>query len=136
MTDLVNDMYMLHNKFGVNEWFETNADDKELMKAYLAFRMSMIKEEYDETMEAIESKDAEEVVDGLIDMVVFALGTLDIFGVDTDKAWSAVYDANWSKSPGVKPGRPNPFGMPDMIKPEGWKAPTHEGNHGDITNAL
>ena len=67
---------------------------------------------------------------------VFAIGTLDVFGVDAHKAWNAVYEANMSKSPGVKEGRPNPFGLPDLIKPDGWTAPSHEDNHGDFPNAL
>jgi len=41
-----------------------------------------------------------------------------------------------SKKPGVKPGRPNPFGLPDLLKPSGWTPPTHEGNHGDFEKAL
>ena len=35
---------------------------------------------------------------------------------------------------GVKPERPNPLGLPDLIKPEGWEAPSHEGNHGKFNN--
>lgn len=35
MIDMVNDIYMMHNKFGVKEWFEKNKDDKELMRKYL-----------------------------------------------------------------------------------------------------
>ena len=87
-------------------------------------------------MTAIESKDPEEIVDGLIDLCVFAIGTLDVFGVDANQAWDQVYKANMVKSPGVKEGRPNPFGLPDLIKPEGWKSPSHEGNHGNLTNAF
>lgn len=134
--DMVHDMYMMHNKFGVHEWFEKNKHDKELMDNYLKFRLSMCKEELDETMEAYATKNPEEIVDGLIDLVVFALGTLDVFGIDTKTAWDKVYEANMSKSPGVKPGRPNPFGLPDLIKPEGWEAPSHEGNHGFLPEVL
>ena len=47
-----------------------------------------------------------------------------------------VFDANMTKSPGVKPGRPNPFGLPDLLKPEGWTAPTHRGNHGSLSDIL
>ena len=86
--------------------------------------------------EETESGDSEEVVDGLIDLCVFAIGTLDVFGVDANKAWDAVYKANISKEPGIKPGRPNPFGLPDLLKPEDWQAPSHEDNHGDFSNAL
>ena len=132
MSDWVNDIYMMHNKFGVREWFEKNKDDKDLMRKYIMFRMLMIGEEYQETLSAINNSDAEEVVDGLIDMCVFAIGTLDVMGVDANEAWDRVYNANMAKEPGVKPGRPNRFGLPDLLKPSGWQGPTHEGNVGDI----
>lgn len=132
MSDWAHDIAMMHHKFGVRKWFEANQDNKELMNTYLQFRLSMCKEELDETLAAIENKDPEEIVDGLIDLCVFAIGTLDVFGVDANVAWDRVYEANMVKSPGVKPGRPNPFGLPDLIKPEGWTAPSHEGNHGNL----
>ena len=136
MSDWANDIYMMHNKFGVKEWFEQNKDDKDLMRTYLKFRLNMVREELDETCDAFESKDSEEIVDGLIDLCVFAIGTLDVFGVDANKAWDKIYEANMAKEPGVKPGRPNPFGLPDLIKPEGWQGPNHEDNHGNLANAL
>lgn len=136
MTDMVNDIYMMHNKFGVKEWFEKNKDDKELMRKYLMFRMLMIGEEYQETLSAINNSDSEEVVDGLIDMIVFAIGTLDVFNVDANEAWNRIYEANMAKEPGVKPGRPNKFGLPDLLKPVGWTPPSHEGNHGELDKAL
>ena len=136
MTDMANDMNTMHDKFGVHDWFQKNRSDKDLMSKYLMFRMLMIGEEYQETLSAINNSDAEEVVDGLIDMCVFALGTLDVFGVDANKAWNAIYEANMAKEPGVKPGRPNRFGLPDLLKPLGWKPPSHEGNHGDLNKAL
>ncbi len=132
----VQDITDMHAKFGVHEWFEQNKHDKELMDKYLEFRLSMCKEELDETVTAYASKDSEEIVDGLIDLCVFAIGTLDVFGVDANLAWDRVYEANMAKFPGVKPGRPNPFGLPDLIKPEGWTAPSHDGNHGELSVAL
>lgn len=136
MSDWSNDIYMMHNKFGVREWFEKNKDDKDLMRKYIMFRMLMIGEEYQETLSAINNSDAEEVVDGLIDMCVFAIGTLDVMGVDANEAWDRVYEANMAKEPGVKPGRPNRFGLPDLLKPSGWKGPTHEGNVGDLPSIV
>lgn len=137
MSDWANDIYMMHNKFGVRDWFEKNKDDKELMAKYLRFRLKMCMEEMNETIDAaIFDRDAEETVDGLIDLCVFAIGTLDVFGVDANDAWDRVYSANMAKEPGVKPGRPNPFGLPDLLKPGGWTAPSHEGNHGDLNKAL
>jgi len=35
-----------------------------------------------------------------------------------------------NKRVGIKPERPNPLGLPDLIKPKGWKAPIHKTNHG------
>ena len=137
MSDWANDISMMHHKFGVKEWFENNKDNKELMAKYLRFRLKMCMEEMNETIDAaIFDNDAEETVDGLIDLCVFAIGTLDVFGVDANLAWDKVYEANMAKSPGVKPGRPNPFGLPDLLKPSGWTAPSHEGNHGDLDKAL
>lgn len=137
MTDWAHDINMMHHKFGVHEWFQKNKDDKEVMSKYLRFRLKMCMEEMNETIDAaLFDKDAEEVVDGLIDLCVFAIGTLDVFGVDANTAWDKVYEANMAKSPGVKPGRPNPFKLPDLIKPAGWQPPSHEGNHGKLSNIL
>ena len=132
----VNDIENMHEKFGVHDWFQANRGDKALMQKYLMFRMLMIGEEYQETLSAINNSDAEEVVDGLIDMCVFAIGTLDVMGVDANEAWNKIYDANMAKEPGVKPGRPNRFGLPDLLKPGGWTPPSHEGNHGDLPSIV
>ena len=132
----VNDIEDMHDKFGVHDWFQANRGDKTLMQKYLMFRMLMIGEEYQETLSAINNSDAEEVVDGLIDMCVFAIGTLDVMGVDANEAWNKVYNANMAKEPGVKPGRPNRFGLPDLLKPGGWTPPSHEGNHGDLPSIV
>lgn len=136
MSDWANDIYMMHNKFGVQEWFEKNKHDNDLMDKYLRFRLAMCQEELTETLDAVEAKDPEEIVDGLIDLCVFAIGTLDIFGVDANEAWDQVYEANSAKEVGIKAGRPNKFGLPDLIKPDGWVPPDHTGNHGDIPNAF
>lgn len=132
----IKDIQNMHQKFGVKQWFEENKNDRDLMDRYLRFRLSMCKEELDETLEAIENKDPEEIVDGLIDLCVFAIGTLEVFDVDAEKAWDQVYNANMAKEPGVKDSRPNPWGMPDLIKPSEWVPPSHEGNHGDLDKSL
>ena len=125
----VDDMYHMHKKFGVHEWIKKNKDDKELMKKFLEFRIRFLQEELDETRKAVEESDAEEIVDGLIDLCVVAIGTLDAFDVNARQAWNEIYDANMSKEPGVKESRPNPLGLPDLIKPDDWEPPCHEGNH-------
>lgn len=133
----VKDINDMHAKFGVHTWVKAKAaaGDVDALYEFLRFRIDFLKEELKETDEAFKALDAEEIVDGLIDLCVVAIGTLDAFGVDAHKAWNAVHNANMSKEPGVKPSRPNPLGLPDLIKPEGWTGPSHEDNHG-ILNKL
>ena len=137
--DMIKDINKMHAKYGVHAWVKQKIEEKDLrsIRSFLGFRMDFINEEYSETLSAIyNEKDPEEIVDGLIDIIVVALGTLDAFGVDTQKAWDEVYNANMSKEVGVKEERPNPLGLPDLIKPEGWKAPSHNENHGYFPDAI
>ena len=73
---------------------------------------------------------------GSLTLLVIAAGTLDIVGVDTQRAWNTVNNANMAKQVGVKPGRPNPLGLPDLIKPSGWRPPEHSNNMGDLPAIL
>lgn len=129
--DWVKDIHEMHEKYGVGDWMglrEMN-NERELLQQFLDFRIKFLKEELDETAKAVQDKDPEEIVDGLIDLCVVAIGTLDAFGVDAHKAWDEVLKANMSKEVGVKESRPNPLGLPDLVKPDDWKAPNHEDNH-------
>lgn len=130
----VADIHDMHTKFGVNRVVSTLTPQQ--LKQYLDFRIKMLAEELKETQDAFHEKDADGVVDGIIDLCVFAIGTLDAFNVNSYEAWQRVHDANMAKEPGVKPGRPNPYGFPDLIKPQGWVAPTHVDNLGLIQQAL
>jgi|TARA_B100001094_G_C18195588_1_gene810589 predicted HAD superfamily Cof-like phosphohydrolase len=137
--DWSKDIKEMHKKFGVHKWVQaqqqSDVDDSKL-KDFLKFRMKMVQEEVDETNNAINDKNPEEIVDGLIDMCVFAIGTLDVFGIDANKAWNEILNANMSKDVGIKESRPNPFGLPDLIKPKDWKSPDHNDNHGILSKAL
>jgi predicted HAD superfamily Cof-like phosphohydrolase len=135
----VQDINDMHRKFGVHKWVSEQlvAGDKEKLSKFLEFRLNFLQEELDETRSAaIMDKNPEEIVDGLIDLCVVAIGTLDAFGIDAYKAWDEVHNANMSKEPGIKESRPNPLGLPDLIKPEGWKGPEHRGNYGYFSNSL
>jgi predicted HAD superfamily Cof-like phosphohydrolase len=121
----------MHRYYGVNE--KVQDFDAEKLKQFLRFRMSFLEEELTETKNAVRDNDAEEIVDGLIDLCVVAIGTLDSMGIDSYEAWNKVLRANLSKEVGIKPERPNPLGLPDLIKPAGWKAPSHTNNHGLLT---
>ena len=141
-TNWFKDMQDMHKKYGVDKWMknekETNffPQDYSRLNNYMQFRLNMLQEELDETQNAFVNKDAEEVVDGIIDLCVFAIGTLEVFGVDANKAWDQVYKANMNKEVGIKESRPNPLGLPDLVKPKDWKGPSHEGNHGNITDSF
>jgi predicted HAD superfamily Cof-like phosphohydrolase len=101
--------------------------DANKLSEFLEFRIGCLQEELDELKAAQTGDDA---VDALIDLSVFAIGTLDLFGIDAEMAWNRVYNANISKEVGIKAARPNPLGLPDLVKPEGWVAPTHVDNIG------
>jgi hypothetical protein len=130
--DLIKDISDMHTKFGVNE--ALRKFDPMKLQQFLQFRIAFLNEELDELKKY--QTNPEEIVDACIDLIVVAIGTLDAFDVDAYKAWDEVHRANMSKEPGIKPSRPNPLGLPDLIKPEGWVGPDHTGNHGLLTKAM
>ena len=133
------DMKAMHRKYGVNKWMQAELQsdvDWRKINKFMEFRIGMMQEELNETKKAYQDKNEEEIVDGIIDLCVFAIGTLEVFGVDANKAWDEVYKANMSKEVGIKEGRPNPLGLPDLVKPKGWKGPEHKDNHGNISDSF
>ena len=144
-TDFVKDIHDMHTKFGVRDVVET-FDNEKLLK-FLEFRLNFLQEELNEAKAAFETltraqenvedfavskvvKAADDIVDAMVDLCVVAVGTLDAFQVNTDVAWTRVHEKNMQKEPGIKPNRPNPLGLPDLIKPEGWTSPEHSDNIG------
>ena len=123
--DWIKDITEMHQKYGVNE--KVNQFDSEKLKKFLQFRINFLEEELNELKS---SNNGDDVVDALIDLCVVAIGTLDSFGIDSYTAWDRVLNANMNKEVGIKASRPNPLGMPDLIKPSGWQAPTHMDNIG------
>lgn len=130
-TNWSKDINEMHEHYGVPQVVKTMSPEK--LKQFLKFRIDFIREELNE-LETSET--AEDVVDALIDLCVVAIGTLDSFEVDANEAWDEVLVANMNKKTGVNASRPNPMGLPDLIKPEGWKAPSHEGNHGLLSKVF
>ena len=136
-TNWFKDMQEMHIKYGVDKWMdEEKKSDWSRLNKFMQFRLSMMQEELDETKAAFNDRDAAEMVDGIIDLCVFAIGTLEVFGVDANKAWNEVYRANMAKEVGIKEGRPNPLGLPDLKKPDDWQGPVHEDNCGNITDSF
>ena len=123
--DWPDNMRKMHDKYGAHEVVEKF--DSEKLTKFLEFRANFLQEELNELKTATNPDD---VVDALIDLCVVAIGTLDLFKVDSHESWNRVWLSNLAKEVGVKASRPNPLGLPDLIKPEGWKAPTHADNVG------
>jgi predicted HAD superfamily Cof-like phosphohydrolase len=122
-----NQLRDIHNKMGTHEAVSRLSKDK--LHKFILFRAKFLEEELNELLQA---DNAEDIIDALIDISYVAIGTLDLFNVDIDKAWDRVHKANMSKIAGVKATRPNEFNLPDLVKPEGWTAPTHSDNLGDF----
>lgn len=121
----VKDIADMHTKFGVNEVVRNL--DAEKLKKFLEFRVNFLQEELDEMKTA---ETADDVVDALIDLCVVAIGTLNAFDIDAEEAWNRVHHCNMMKEVGIKESRPNPLGLPDLVKPSGWYPPTHVDNVG------
>jgi hypothetical protein len=135
--DWVKDIHEMHTKFGVREAVQRLDDER--LKRFLEFRLAFLKEELTEAYKAFEqggAAQAEHVVDALIDLCVVAIGTLDAMQVDAYLAWDRVLEKNLQKEVGIKPSRPNPLGLPDLIKPAGWTSPQHADNVGLLSRAL
>lgn len=116
----VKDIGEMHSHYGFHKAI-SKMTAKQLVE-YYKFRVEFLAEELNELNNAA---DPSEAIDALIDLCVVAIGTLDAFDVDAHAAWDRVLAANMSKKVGIKESRPNPLGLPDLIKPEGWKAPDH-----------
>lgn len=125
---MIKDIKELNLKYGIKK--SVNNFDKDTLRKYLQFRIYFLREELIELMLAYENNNSDEIVDALIDLIVVAIGTLDAFNIDIEKAWKEVHNANMSKELGVNKTRENLLNLPDLIKPKDWKAPSHIDNLG------
>ena len=85
-----------HSVFGCDrhEKFEMNSlADTEL----LLLRKKLINEEVEEVFDAINSKNKEEILKELVDVVVVCVGMADTYGWDFDTAFERVHESNMSK---------------------------------------
>ena len=136
-TNWVTDIAEMHTKFGVNPVIR--GLDKEKLRTFLKFRIDFLREELTEMEDALMlggDKAADDTVDALIDLCVVAIGTLNAFDVDAHEAWNRVHAKNMQKNAGVNASRPNPLGLPDLIKPAGWTPPSHADNIGLLSKVF
>jgi len=123
-TNWCQDIKEMHEKFGVNP--VVRSFNKEKLEAFIKFRLDFLQEELNEAR----SGGNEDLVDAMIDLCVVAIGTLNALDVDPYKAWDRVHACNMIKKVGIKASRPNPLGLPDLIKPKDFEHPNHAGNIG------
>lgn len=113
-------------KFGLAEAY-IEADGAVERNLVIRKRIAHLKEEIQEIEDAIDpanrARDTVALVDGLVDLVYIAIGTVQMMGLEFDDHWKAVHYANMSKVRVHDPDT-HKFGIK---KPEGWIGP--EGEH-------
>lgn len=124
------DVEEMHSKMGFYSHMYEKVAKNNLIREFIEYRLNFIQEELNEGYQALKDKEPEEIVDALIDICVVAITTLDLLEVNPNKAWNEVMRANLQKELGIKEGRPNPLGLPDMKKPKDFIGPDHGNNIG------
>lgn len=84
-------------------------------------RVSLIVEEMQELVAAIEDGDLVGMADGIVDSLVVVIGTASCLGIEIGPLWDIIQENNMSKITG--PIRADG----KRLKPEGWKPPDVEG---------
>ena len=117
--DLLANVVAMHIKFNVYNEMNKAYRDKRLTREYLKrHRIIALMEEIEEFQNS--RTDAEEL-DALIDLIIFALGTVDLLGYRNifNEAFEKIMEANMKKKLGPVKKRGS-FEI-DLVKPRGWK---------------
>lgn len=109
-------VHKMHEKFGINYVGPPRHLDREEK----AFRIVCLREEVSEYEDA---KTKQDELDALIDLTVFALGTLDRHGYPFLRPFIKVMRANMKKELAQKTSNSKRSFEIDLVKPEGWQAP-------------
>jgi predicted HAD superfamily Cof-like phosphohydrolase len=84
-------------------------------------RMSLLKEEFQEYVQAEEDSDIVAVADALADMLYIIFGTAHAYNIPLDEIFSEVHSTNMAKV--GKNGKVKRREDGKILKPEGWEAP-------------
>jgi len=88
--------------------------------AVRALRIRLLREEFDEYIEAENDNDLVEIADALADLTYIAVGTALKYGIPLDVVFREVHATNMAKFPD---GKANVRSDGKVLKPEGWKPP-------------
>ena len=108
----------MHQKFGL----ENTTGPNHLSKEEKEFRSDAMLEELNEYIAADTLVDQ---YDALLDLIVFAVGTLERHGFPLQAGFEKVMEANMTKELGQNGEKRGGFKR-DLVKPEGWTAPEAE----------
>jgi predicted HAD superfamily Cof-like phosphohydrolase len=112
MTDVFDDIDIFH----------TACDQKPSVDNYNMY-LTLIHEEFNELLEAVEASDRIEQLDALIDILVVTIGAIRAGGFDGPGAWEEVMRTNFAKiDPHTGKVRKREDGK--VLKPEGWQPPS------------
>lgn len=106
----------MHHHYGI----AYQGEPRFLNKEEREFRLKAMLEELDEYRDA---ETLEEELDALVDLIIFALGTIDRQGLPFTHAFDVVIKANMQKQLGPNTGKDRGEFRLDLVKPLGWKAP-------------
>ena len=84
-------------------------------------RWDLVREEMNETLQAIADDDLVEIADGIGDSIVVLLGTAIAYGINMQPVWDEIHKSNMRKADG--PVRADG----KKLKPIGWKPPDIAG---------
>lgn len=92
-------------------------DDHQLGGSRLSLGINLVREEYEELLEAYQNNDVEKLADAGADLVWVVCGLMARMGIDLDTIWNEVRRANFDKVGG--PVRADG----KRLKPKEWKEP-------------
>lgn len=122
MNKLLRNVAEFHERFGlIYEGLPSELTPEQVNFAHTAF-----KEEIDEWFHAVASGDVEGQLDAYIDLIYFVLGRVYLQGFNFDEAWNRVHDANMKKVRALNASDSKRNSKLDVIKPEGWVAPSFD----------
>jgi predicted HAD superfamily Cof-like phosphohydrolase len=92
-------------------------------------RDDLLREEFNEFIDALDTYDIVKVADALADIIYIAAGTALEFGIPLDRVWAEVQRSNMAKVDPVS-GKVTKREDGKVLKPEGWTPPDIAGAMG------
>jgi len=130
---IITDVIDFNMKYGLPHGERDDLTSKivDLTNDEIDYRLGFLEEEYLETKKAFKENNTEEIIDGLLDLVYVAIGTLTLMEmseVQIREHWSEIQRANMTKerSSGDGDVRSKRGHSLDVVKPEGWTPPDHQ----------